>query len=237
MHTLHYWAVQATSSQEAFEMVQSRLSPEEDGRFVEWSDWHVVGGGRWSDSQYDDSSTTVISYANDPEKFNEALARVKKWRIDEMNRYLEQINFDKFQSDMVDYISNSGIPSNERFDLNSYYFKKAGDMLMDYYTPESYFYDLVEYTAHLGYIQERLSNPDTASKQFLVPVDFHYQDYYMPKCLDCGQTEMFNYSEIHHCTGVYDSDGNLTDVRDDWYDEVTNGECTVCSSTNIEGKL
>ena len=91
-----------------------------------------------------------------------------------MNRYLEQINFDKFQSDMVDYISNSGIPSNERFDLNSYYFKKAGDMLMDYYTPDSYFYDLVEYTAHMGYLQERLDNPDTSMLQFLVPVDFHY---------------------------------------------------------------
>lgn len=174
MHTLHYWAVQATSSQEAFEMVQSQLSPEEDGRFVEWSDWHVVGGGRWSDSQYDDSSTTVISYANDPDKFNEALARVKKWRIDEMNRYMEQMSFDKLQSDMVDYISNSGVPSNERFDLNSYYFKKVGNMLMDHYVADSFFYDLHEYTAHLGYLQERLDNPNLKMLQYLVPVDFHY---------------------------------------------------------------
>lgn len=174
MHTLHYFAVEAQDNQEAFDIVQTRLSDEGEGRFVEWSDWHVVGGGRWSDSQYEDSSDTVISYATDPEGFTKAIESSQKWRIEEMNRYLEQINFDKFQSDMVDYISNSGIPSNERFDLNSYYFKKAGNMLMDYYSPESYFYDLVEYTAHMGYLKERLDNPDKAMLQFLVPVDFHY---------------------------------------------------------------
>ena len=174
MHTIHYIAVEADNAQEAFDIVESRLSSEDGEKFVEWSDWHVVGGGRWSQSQYEDSSDTIISYATDPTGFTKAIEDVRKWRIDEMNRYLEQINFDKFQSDMVDYISNSGIPSNERFDLNSYYFKKAGDMLMDYYTPDSYFYDLVEYTAHMGYLQERLDNPDTSMLQFLVPVDFHY---------------------------------------------------------------
>ena len=87
---------------------------------------------------------------------------------------MEEMNFDKLQSDMVDYISNSGIPGKERFDLNSYYFNKVGKMLMDYYIPESYFYDLVEYTAHMGYMQQRLDNPDTAMLQYLVPVDFHY---------------------------------------------------------------
>ena len=59
----------------------------------------------------------------------------------------------------------------------------------------------------------------------------------MPKCLDCGQTERFNYSEIHNCTGVYDEAGNLTDVVDDWYDEIIDGKCNVCQSTNIEGTL
>ena len=92
-----------------------------------------------------------------------------------MNRYFEQLNFDKLQSDIVDYISNDCVlPNEQQFDLNGYYFKHAGDMLMDYYNPDSYFYDLVEYTAHIGYIQERLDNPDTAMRQYLVPVDFHF---------------------------------------------------------------
>ena len=62
MHTLHYFAVQAEDNQEAFDIVQSRLEHGEDGAFVEWSDWHVVGGGRWSQSQYEDSSDTVTNF-------------------------------------------------------------------------------------------------------------------------------------------------------------------------------
>lgn len=174
MHTLHWFAVEAEDNQEAFELVQSRLINEDGDKFVDWSDWHVVGGGRWSDSQYEDSSDMVISYQTDPTKFKLTLEGIKKSRIAEMNRYLEQLNYDKLQSDIVDYISNSGVPNEERFDLNSYYFRKAGDMLMDYYTPDSYFYDLVEYTAHMGYLPQRLDNADKATLQFLVPVDFHF---------------------------------------------------------------
>jgi hypothetical protein len=174
MHVLHYFAVEAEDNKEAFDLVQSRLSNDEGDKFVEWSDWHVVGGGRWSQSQYEDTSDTVISYATDPDKFNEVIAGIRKSRVEEMNRYLKEINTDKLKSDMVDYISNSGIPNDERFDLNSYYFRKIGGMLMDYYCPESYYYDLKEYTAHIGYLQERLDSPDTKMLQFLVPVDFHY---------------------------------------------------------------
>lgn len=176
MHTLHYFAVEASNTEEAFGLVQSRLEHNEDGgRFVEWSDWHVVGGGRWSNSQYQDSPEMVISYAKEPEKFKEAIEGIKKSRIAEMNRYIEQVNYDKFVSDMVDYVSEAGVPSNEsRFDLNAYYFKKASDMLMDYYSPDSYFYDLTEYTAHMGYLIQKLDNPEEAMKQYLVPVDFHF---------------------------------------------------------------
>lgn len=174
MHTLHWFAVEAEDNQEAFDLVQSRLISDDGEKFVDWSDWHVVGGGRWSNSQYEDSSDMVISYQTDPTKFKLTLESVKKNRIEEMNRYMKHMNHDKFVSDCVDYISNSGIPNEQRFDLNSYYFKKAGDMLMDYYTPDSYFYDLVEYTAHMGYIQDRLDSPDKATLQFLVPVDFHF---------------------------------------------------------------
>jgi len=175
MHTLHWWAVEAEDKQEAFGIVKDRLINDDGNNFVEWSDWHVVGGGRWSESQYDDSSDMVISYKDEPDKFKETLESCKKARIREMNDYLTKVNTDKFVSDMVDYISNSGIPNNsERFDMNSYYLKKAGELLSDYYTPDSYFYDYVEYTAHMGYVNERLDNPDKKMLQFLVPIDFHF---------------------------------------------------------------
>lgn len=175
MHTLHWWAVEAEDKEEAMSIVADRLINDNGANFVEWSDWHVVGGGRWSNSQYEDSSDMVVSYATEPHLYKERLELCQKNRIDEMNRYLEKIDTDKFISDMVDYISESGIPSNEtRFDLNSYYVRHAGDMLSDHYTSDSYFYDMVEYTAHMGYIKERLDDPAKKMLQFLVPIDFHF---------------------------------------------------------------
>jgi hypothetical protein len=175
MHTLHWWAVEAEDKEEAMSIVSSRLINDDGANFVEWSDWHVVGGGRWSDSQYEDSSSMVISYAEEPAKFNETIQQCKQGRINEMNHMLTRIKPDKFISDIVDYISNSGMPSDgQRFDMNSYYVRKAGELLQDNYTCDSYFYDMVEYTAHMGYIQERLDNPAQSMRQFIVPVDFHF---------------------------------------------------------------
>lgn len=59
----------------------------------------------------------------------------------------------------------------------------------------------------------------------------------MPKCLDCGQTAKFWYDETSHKLGVYNDQGELDDVETDWYDEVVNGSCAICESTNIEGDL
>jgi len=175
MHTLHWWAVEAEDKEDAFNQVVARLINDDGGNWVEWSDWHVVGGGRWSDSQYENSSDMVVSYKDEPDKFNEILASCQKGRMDEMNTFLERIKPDKFVSDMVDYISNSGQPNDEqRFDMNSYYVRKAGDLLSDIYSSDSYFYDMVEYTAHIGYIKDRLDKSSSGLIQFLVPIDFHF---------------------------------------------------------------
>ena len=59
----------------------------------------------------------------------------------------------------------------------------------------------------------------------------------MPKCLDCGQTRQFWYDETSHKLGLYNDLGEMEDVETDWYDDVTNGHCGDCDSTNIEGRL
>ena len=59
----------------------------------------------------------------------------------------------------------------------------------------------------------------------------------MPKCLDCNNTTRFWYKEIGNKLGIYNADGTLDDVEDDYYDEVEGGECAECESKNIEGKL
>ena len=61
----------------------------------------------------------------------------------------------------------------------------------------------------------------------------------MPKCLDCNNTTRFWYVEVSHKLGMYNEDGTMDDVEDDYYDEVetATGECAECESKNIEGPL
>lgn len=59
----------------------------------------------------------------------------------------------------------------------------------------------------------------------------------MPKCLDCGQTERFWYTETGYKLGIYNADGTLEDVETDQWEDVTEGECEPCGSKNVEGIL
>jgi len=177
MHTLHYIAVQAQDIEEALSDVQAFLEPSEETGFknCDWSDWHVVGGGRWSESQYEDSSNMIISYAEKPEEFNKIIDGIVKYRIENANQYLTKIKLDKFTSDIVEYISNSGeLPDDSRFDFNNYYINTMCKLMSGEWIPDSAFFDKKEYTADLRYLRERLDKPETAMLQFLVPVDFHF---------------------------------------------------------------
>ena len=177
MHTLHYIAVEAQDMEEAFSDVQAFLEPSEETGFrnCDWSDWHVVGGGRWSESQYEDSSNMIISYAEKPEEFNKVIDGIVKYRIENANQYLTKIKLDKFTSDIVEYISNSGeLPDDSRFDFNNYYINTMCKLMSGEWIPDSAFFDKKEYTADLRYLRERLDKPETAMLQFLVPVDFHF---------------------------------------------------------------
>lgn len=172
MHTLHYWLVEAEDKEDSRAVVTNRLINDDGGHWVDWSDWHVVGGGRWSNSQYEDSSDMIVSYAEQPDKFKEVLEGCKKARVQEMQELMSQINLDKFTSDMVDYISNGG-SLEDKFQMNAWYIGKASDLMAEKYNPNSYFYDLIEYTANMDYVQNHIDNKNP-KMLFLVPIDFHY---------------------------------------------------------------
>ena len=187
MHTLQYIAVEADSKQEAFDKVVVSLDRNEEGyRIPDWSDWHVVGGGRWSTNAqkspdfmggYNNDPTDVLGYAEDESKFKETLTQIRLNKAQAMNRNIVEIKTDKFISDMVDYASEGGRPSNEwRGDdvMNTYSIKQAAQMLIGSWTPDSGAYDMVEYIAEVSYLQERLDKPEQAMRQYLVPVDFHF---------------------------------------------------------------
>ena len=185
MHTLHYIAVEADNKQEAFDKVVVSLQPNEDGhRIGDWSDWHVVGGGRWSTNAqtskdfmdgYRDDSTDVISYAENKEKFQEVTKDILRFRSQSMNRNIAEIKTDKFISQMVDYASEGGRgPWNGDTLMNVYSIKQAAEMLMGSWTCDSGFYDLQEHVSEFEYLDERLDKPELAMRQYLVPVDFHF---------------------------------------------------------------
>lgn len=187
MHTLHYIAVQAQDKQEAFDKVVVSLLPNEDGhRLADWSDWHVVGGGRWSSNAnkennlmagYNDDPTDVVGFSEDKKRFEEILTDISRYKAGAINRAIKEINTDKFISDLVDYASEGGRPGNH-FDgnklMNLYTIKEAAEMLMGGWIPDSGVYDLQEHIAEVTYLKERLDKPDLAPLQYLVPVDFHF---------------------------------------------------------------
>jgi hypothetical protein len=168
MHVLHWWAVRAENKEDAVGIVSSALSD----NFAEWSDWHVVGGGRWSESQYDNSSDMVISYAEEPIKFKETISSCLDARREEMKYLKDKIDIEAF-TNRVETYANSGNIGKEKFDLNEYYIRKASTLLQDYYDCDSYFYDYVEYTASSDYIYDKLDREDS-NTLFLVPIDFHF---------------------------------------------------------------
>ena len=187
MHTLHYIAVEADSKQEAFDKVVVSLERNEDGyRLPDWSDWHVVGGGRWSTNAnkesennlmggYNDDPTDVLGFSEDKEKFQEALINAAKWKAQAMNRAIKEFKPDRFISDMVDYASEGGRSVyNGDIMMSAYAIKETADMLMGSWTPDSGLYDLVENIAESTYLKERLDKPETQMLQYLVPVDFHF---------------------------------------------------------------
>ena len=104
MHTLHWFAVEAENKEEAFDQVQARLSYEDGEKFVEWSDWHVVGGGRWSDSQYEDSPGMILSNKANPELFKFRLNDIKQTRI-EINK-LNNITMRYYRATAKNFVFN-----------------------------------------------------------------------------------------------------------------------------------
>ncbi len=144
---------------------------------ADWSDWHVVGGGRWSDSSYENSSGMIISYAEKPDEFKKTIADIKRYRTNYMNDKLIKLDtaFDNLKSDVVDYISNDcKLHDKRQFDFSRWEITEAINMLNSIWTCDSSFFDHNEFTSSLQYLEERLDKPEEAALHYLVPVDFHF---------------------------------------------------------------
>ena len=169
MHTIHYIAIEADDKYQAYSTVREGLLYDEE-KIAPWSDWHVVGGGRWNSEgqQYEDSDSDVISFAEEPDKFAETLEQIKTWRVDQMKWYLKQFNPDTLLTNANKFIDSNGEQGLEdKFSMDYYYANKIADMLAGNYNADSHFYDYNNYSASMEYLEPN-------SRSYLVPVDFHH---------------------------------------------------------------
>lgn len=178
MHVLQQIATKADSAEEAFYNVKNKFDEmySESEGLGGWSDWYVVGGGRWNsnpNNQYQDNHDDVVSNNDNPDKFMEVLQGSLNARKEEMGRIREHLDTNKFVELVDNFIANNGNPTDEdRFDMSAYYVRSAASLLNGYWNQDSYFYDLDNYTTTPKYMLEEL---DKGSKKwYLVPVDFHF---------------------------------------------------------------
>lgn len=173
MHVLHYVATDADSPKSAFSIVKNHLEQKGDNF---WSDWHVVGGGRWnknSNDPYTDCVDSVISYVKNEKEFLNAIQWSKNRRKQEMKTLFDRLHENngeaQFFISALEYIKKVDSPADY---MNAYYINRISNMLLDNWTSDSYYYDIEARTSSYRYIFERIKdNPDSS---YLVPVDFHF---------------------------------------------------------------
>jgi len=181
MHVLQWIAVKNPNSfeseeldsckEEAFDIVKAKFEEmySESEGLGGWSDWYIVGGGRYNenpDSQYkEDDHSMVISYGAEPDKFIETVNRAIESRKIEFAGYRQ-----RYEASNVDINakldSYDGI-TDYSFDL--YELNKMIDMLQGKWDMNSYFYDLHNWSTNPKFM---LDNVDDS--WYLIPVDFHF---------------------------------------------------------------
>jgi hypothetical protein len=178
MHVLQHIAVVSESPEQAYYDVKSKFDEmySESEGLGGWSDWYVVGGGRWNSNpanQYEDSWNDVVAFSNAPDKFRSIVQNALETRSEEMGRIRERLELDRFISLVDTFIESKGSMSDEdRFDMVPYYVSSAAKMLNGYWNQDSYFFDLANFTTTPKYMLDSLDKG--IENWYLVPVDFHF---------------------------------------------------------------
>jgi hypothetical protein len=181
MHVLQWIAVKNPASfdieeldtckQEAHDLVKSKFEEmySESEGLGGWSDWYIVGGGRYNenpDSQYkEDDYSMVISYGAEPDKFVETINNAIESRKIEFAGYRQ--NYEKQNIDISAKLDSYDGITDYSFDL--YELNKMIDMLQGKWDMNSYFYDLNSWSTNPKWVLDTLSD-----SWYIVPVDFHF---------------------------------------------------------------
>jgi hypothetical protein len=176
MHTIQYIAVQADDVDEAFRRVkhdlESKLGNDPESYTNTWFDWFVTGGGRWAtgdENQYNDEWQGDVVHQSSP-KFQEYLDKAKEYRQTSLDEYVEQAK----KVDLTKIINDVHVSGGDDFraGMELYPIKKIYDMAMGEWDFNSYYYDMMNDSANMIHLKNKLDNGD--KDWYLVPVDFHF---------------------------------------------------------------
>lgn len=182
MHVLQYIAVKPKGKfhideleefkAEAFDDVKCKFEEmySESEGLGGWSDWYVVGGGRWNsnpDKQYEEDNAwnDVISYAENPELFTKTISNAMESRMAEFNGYRGR--FEQQKIDLKEKFDN--YDGGMDYSMELYDLSKCIDMLQGKWDMNSYFYDLNNWSTNPKWVLDSLDD-----SWYLVPVDFHF---------------------------------------------------------------
>lgn len=174
---MHHIAIEAESKQDALELANNLLI-HADYDVADWSDWLVVGGGRWNPT--DDPIHGVTSFAEDPDKFVEILDGAHNSRCNQVRYLLENVNVREEIDRRTEALFQPLVwprvmlEQERTLDMGSYYLQRVVDLINHKYTSDSYYFDGEEYTSNMEPLLKRIDNVDSCSKQYLVAVDFHF---------------------------------------------------------------
>lgn len=179
MHTLQFISVEAEDREDAFNIVKGNL---EDESYAQWSDWHVVGGGRWSleefeksGDSYTDTSSTVISFDTDPEVFIKYFAMSEDTRKSELESYKDKI---PAGISAIEEMIETYDPSTEDYEFDNlskiWQVERAIKIITEEWNSDSGFYDMTNFTTKFCYTKKAMLDEEKSKRLYLVPVDFHF---------------------------------------------------------------
>jgi len=181
MHVLQWIAVKSPNSfdieeldsckEEAFDIVKAKFEEmySESEGLGGWSDWFIVGGGRWNpnpDSQYkEDDHSMVISYGENAELFTKTVSEAIESRMSEFNNYRK--SYDENNTEITAELDKYNGTTEYSFSL--YPLAKMIDMLQGKWDMNSYFYDLYNWSTNPKFMLDSVDD-----SWYLIPVDFHF---------------------------------------------------------------
>ena len=168
MHVLQYIAVKANDTDEAMQIVESKLTSELGSEYSSgaWFDWFVVGGGRFVEGDpYASSPNHIISFAEDRGKFSDKIHEAIANRVAEFNSIRK--SYEEESVDLTEKLDS--YTGHTEYDFSLWGLGQLIKMLQGEWNSNSYFFDIEHDSTEISHMEKTLGD-----SWYLVPVDFHF---------------------------------------------------------------